>query len=469
MTYQILTLLTPLVTAPYISRVLGAEGIGTYSFCSSVVSYFMLFAAMGTASYGTREISYFQENRKERSRIFWETEILSCMSVIVSMVVYGLFLMCLTGTNRIIYLILSLNILAIAADVSWFFGGMEEFGKIVFRNVVIKILNIIFIFVFVKNKGDLWLYILGMSIMTLLSNTSLWICLPRYIDKPKWKELRPTRNLKVVLSMFIPTIAIQIYTVLDKTMIGLFAKTSNENGYYEQAMQVSKMTLTIVTSLGIVMMPRIGHYFASGEGEKIKDFLYKVYRFVWLLGVPLCFGLVMVSTNLVPWFYGAGFEEVSSLLTVLSFLILSIGISNVTGIQYLIPTKRQKVFTLTVLAGAVVNVLLNLILIPRMYALGAAIASVVAETVVTLVQLYIVRKELLFSKIMGCSRNYLFSGCLMALVLSMERRYLEPSILNTFLMIGTGACIYFTVLFVIRDSFLIEHVKAVWNKRILKV
>ena len=172
-------------------------------------------------------------------------------------------------------------------------------------------------------------------------------------------------------------------------MIGMITKDAYENGYYEQALKISKLVLTVVTSLGTVMIPRIGYHYSKGDTEMVKTYMYRAYRFVWLCGIPLTLGLIAVSSNFVPWFFGSGYEKVVSLLGVLSMLILAIGINNVTGMQYLIPTERQTLFTITVIIGAVANFVLNFVLIRFLQSLGAAIASVVAETTIAVIQIYI--------------------------------------------------------------------------------
>lgn len=359
LTYQILLLLTPLITTPYLSRVLGADGVGTVSFAESVVSYFTLVAALGVTTFGQREISYFQDDKKKRSHIFWETKSLQVITSIAVLVVYLAF--AIFQKNLALYLILSFNIIAILVDVVWLFQGMEEFGKIVLRNILFKFLSIAYIFLVVKTKSDMTKYAFGLAFFMFLSNASLWFHVSKYVSKPIWKEIKPFRNFRVVLSLFIPTIAVQVYTVLDKTMIGLITNSSFENGYYEQAIKITKIVLTVVTSLGTVMIPRIGYHYGRGEAEQVNFYMYRGYRFVWFLGIPLCFGLLGTASNFVPWFFGEGFEKVVPLLSILAFLILAIGINNVTGMQYLIPTKRQNMFTMTVLIGAGVNFVLNFI------------------------------------------------------------------------------------------------------------
>lgn len=463
LTYQLLTLIIPLITTPYLSRVLGASGIGTYSFASSIVTYFTLFATMGTATYGQREISYVQDNREKRTEVFWNTEILSCISTFIFLLMYGIFVVFFSG-DIVIYSIFSMNIISVACDITWLYRGMEEFGQVVFRNIFFKIMNVILIFLFVRSEADVGKYVLIMCLLPLLGMLSLWTSLFKIVDKPKWRKVKPFTNFKVVLSMFIPTIAISIYTVLDKTMLGVITGLEVENGYYEQAMKLSQTALSLVTALGTVMIPRIGYHYEKNETELVKNYMYRSYRFVWFLGIPLCLGIIAIASNVVPWFYGEGFDKVIPLLGILAFLILAIGINNVTGMQYLIPTKRQNIFTYTVLAGAGTNFVFNLILIPKWYSMGAAFASVVAETVIAIIQIFIVRKEISPREIVSSSRHYLVAGAVMYGALKILGKFLEARMINSVIMIVCGGFIYFCVLMIQRDEFFINQVERVWEK-----
>jgi O-antigen/teichoic acid export membrane protein len=357
-------------------------------------------------------------------------------------------------------------------DITWFYQGLEEFSKIVARNFVIKIINVVYIFCVVKSKNDLTLYVFGKAFFEFLGNASLWSYLPKYVEKPDFKCIKPLRNIKLVSALFIPTIAIKIYTVLDKTMIGVITNDSFENGYYEQAIKISKITLSVVTSLGNVMIPRIGFYHGRNETEKVKNFMYKSYRFVWIMGIPLCFGLIGISSNFVPWFFGYGYEKVIFLIRVLAFLILAIGVNNVTGGQYLIPTKRENIYTLTVIIGAVVNFGLNLCLIQFFKSIGAAVASVIAESVIAVTQLFIVRKELSVKKIIKSSWHYWIAGLIMLILLMYMSAVLSPTIVHTIFMVICGAITYGVFLCIMKDEFLINNLKDMyirfsgkWNVR----
>lgn len=461
--YQVLSLITPLITTPYVSRVLGADGIGDYSFTASVVTYFSMVAVLGTLTYGNREISYLQDDRTARSTLFWEIELLSFLSTGICTAAYLIFLFFCDRSRFSLYAIQTISIVCVAFDIAWLLQGMEEFGKVMFRNMLFKVINIVFIFTAVRDKDDLFLYVAGMVLLALASNLSIWFYLPQYIDRPVWNELHPLRHLKPTLALFIPSVAMSIYTVFDKTMIGLFANNF-ENGYYEQALKISKTALTLVTALGAVMIPRMGYYFNQKNMDKVKELTYQSYNFVWFLGVPLSFGLIGISQNLVPWFYGKGYDKITVLLPILGLLIIIIGLSNVTGIQYFVTTKRERLLTGTVIIGAVVNFVCNLILIPKLYSIGASIASVAAETVITLTQLYLIRNELSFTRIMAQSVKYLLAGACMLLVLFFENHYLSASVLHSCIMIFSGAIVYFVMLFILKDQFFFAYMKQVLQK-----
>ncbi len=456
--YQVLLLITPLITAPYLSRVLEADGIGTVSFAESIVSYFTLVATMGINTYGQREISYAQDDIEKRSELFWNTKVLGFCTSGLTLLIYLLFVFWKQGASTI-YLFLSLNLVSVFFDITWFFQGLEEFEKTVIRNAICKVMNILYIFAFVKSKEDLLLYALGLGLFTLLGNLSLWAYLPKFIQLPQRSKLKPFRDIKVVWALFVPTIAIQIYTVLDKTMIGVITNNSFENGYYEQASKISKMALSIVTALSTVMVPRVGYLFSQNRTEEMRGSMYRSYRFVWFLGIPLCFGVCMTAPSFVPWFLGSGYGKVVTLLQILPFLILAIGINNATGIQYLIPTKRQNLFTLTVIIGACTNFCLNVVLIHYFQATGAAVASVAAESTIAIVQLIFVRKELSPWRIVKSGAHYYIAGAVMALTLWPLRCSLSPSSLHTMCMVLCGAVVYFLVLIFFHDDFLLDNVQ----------
>lgn len=461
--YQLLLLITPFITTPYLSRVLEPAGIGTYSYTYSIVSYFILLASLGVADYAQREIAYHQDDAHLQSRTFYEVNFIRFLLVGLSLCVYYFVVSSFSG-DHLIYWYQALNIIAILFDISWFFQGLEEFGKIVLRNFIIKFASIVLIFVLIHQPDDLNTYVCLIGMMNVFSGLSIWLYLPKYLVAVPRREIKPFRNFFIIIQMFLPQIAIQIYTVLDKTMIGVMTGSPLENGYYEQAEKVVKMSLTIVTSLGTVMLPRIAYAYAHKDYETIRTSMMRSYRFVWFLTVPMFCGFIAVSNNFVPWFFGPGYDKVVPLMQILSGLVIAIGLSNVTGIQYMLPTNQQNKLTLTVVCGAVVNFALNLFLIPMMQSIGAAIASLVAEITVTAVQFYIVRNVFSIAKIGRLSIKYLFSGLIMFAVTYPLSIYLKPGVIHTFITIAAGCLIYAGILLLTKDSMLYMLISKVKGK-----
>lgn len=452
--YQILVMLLPLITTPYIARVLGAEGIGIYSYTISVTTYFILFGSLGIAMYAQREIAYVQDNKEKRSKIFWEIVVVRFITLSIAMIIFY-FTFARQGQYAIYYQILLLEIIANCFDISCFFQGMEEFKKIVFRNLLVKLVSIVAIFVFIKTKTDVGKYLFIYVISTLLGNLSLWFYLPQYIQKIKIKELNLRRHIKPTIVLFIPQIATQIYTILDKTMIGSMITDKSEVGFYEQSQKIVKMVLTLITSLGTVMLPRIANHFAKGEKKEIQESILNSFHFIYLLAIPMMFGLMAISHTFIPIFLGEGYEKCITIICVISPILLMIGLSNVIGTQFLLPTKKQKQFTISVVVGAIVNLICNFILIPKFMSVGAAIGTVVAETTVTLIQFCYARKYFAIKQVISLSKNYWLAGIIMLLVTVLIGKMNLPSaIMKVGLQVGAGVITYVGFLWILGDDYM---------------
>ena len=455
--YQILTIIIPLITTPYLSRVLGAENIGIYSFTISITTYFILFGSLGVAIYGQREIAYVQTDIRKRSKIFFEITFMRCITLGVSLFIFYITF-CLKGQYSIYYKILILEIIANAIDISWYFQGLEEFKKTVIRNIIVKLISVICIFLFVKESVDLNNYFIIYVLSTLLGNLSLWMYLPKFVQKVKIKELNLFRHVKPTIMLFIPQVATQIYTVLDKTMIGVIVSNKAEVGYYEQAQKIVKLLMTLATSLGTVMMPRIAATFASGNHEKVREYMNKSFHFILLLAFPLMFGIISVSSSFVPIFYGKGYDKVIPLLCVISPIIVLIGLSNITGTQYLLPTKKQNQYTLSVVVGAIVNFILNLILIKYFASIGASIATVIAELAVTSIQFILVRKEIKFIDVIKLSYKYVIGSLIMFMCSMIVGYFIKDNLVSIILQVIVSFFVYFLVLYILKDKMINEVV-----------
>ncbi len=487
--YQIFVLIVPLITAPYISRILSAEGVGQYSFTNSLQSYFTLIAALGFGYYAQRLIAFNQDNKHEQSKIFWEIIIVRsfsvCFAVLLNLVLY------FTGVYKEYSSLMfwwALNILAIGFDITFLFQGNEEFGKIVGRNVIIKALSVILIFILVKKQSDVWLYVILTSCANLLGNISLWLYLPKYLNKVKRSELKPLRHFWPTVKLFIPTIASSVYTILDKTLIGLLIQDTYvvqetqivngvetvvevvkkysdlENGYYEQAEKIVKMCMCVMTALGTVMIPRNSKLYVEGKTEELKNNFYFAIHYVWVLGIPMMFGLAAISSNIIPWFLGDGYDKCILLMQIFTPLIIFIGLSNVFGLQYLIPTGRDKKFTIGILAGTISNLLLNCILIPFFWSYGAIIASLIAEFLVTFTMYLLIRKEISLKEVFKTAIKPLIAGIIMFALVYFLSTVFTSSILHTLALIAIGAVIYLVMLVLMKEEMIYIGVNAIKSK-----
>lgn len=412
MVYQVLILILPLITTPYLSRVLGAEGIGIYSYTYAIVTYFILFGSLGVALYGQREIAYAQENKEKRKKVFIEIVIFRFITILLSTVVY--FFSFVNGKEyQIYYTILMLELIAAAFDISWFFQGLEEFKKTVTRNVLVRICSVTLVFILVKTNEDLAKFTLIYSLADLIGNLSLWLYLPKYLKGIKIEKISIKQHLPHIILLFIPQIANQIYNILDTTMIGWLVKDKSETGYYEQGHKVIRLLLTIVNSLGVVMIPRMANAFANNDKKQINLYMKMSFRFTFFLSFPIMFGIVSISKAFVPVFFGNGYDKVNYIIYLLSPMILLMGIANVIGTQYLLPTKRQKEYTFSVTVGVIVNFILNYILISLYESIGAAIATVLSQLIVDLLQYNNIKNEIKLRELIKTCANYFISALIM--------------------------------------------------------
>lgn len=460
--YQMLTILLPLVTTPYLSRVLGAEPIGIYGYTISIVTYFVLFGTLGISMYGQRETAYKGDNIAERSKVFWELIIIRTITLSISMLlfymIYGRI-----GEYTIYYRILLIQLVANLFDISWLFQGIEEFEKTVVRNLIVKLLSLILIFTVIKTPNDLWKYFAIYVGAELLGNITLWLYLPQYIEKVSIKKLDLKKHIKPVISLFLPQIAIQIYTVLDKTMIGVITKDMVEVGYYEQAQKVVKAALMITTALQTVMNSRIANSYAQNDKQEIKKCLGISIDFVWFLTIPMMFGFFAISSKFVPWYYGDGFDGVTPILLATAPILIAIGLNGITGIQYLIQIGKQNVFTISVVIGAITNVIFNSILIPFWGGVGAAIASTLAETAILIYQLKYFKEQYKISEMLRMSIKCFISAFIMFIVVKIITNFLPVGILNTCIEILIGGIVYIVVLLILKYEFLKELTSLVIN------
>jgi polysaccharide repeat-containing transporter len=462
--HQLLTLFLPLVTAPYVSRVLGAEGTGIFSYTSSIQAYFTLFAALGTGVYGVREIARKRNNKKQYSTLFWEIELLTVLTSSVAIILWLLWAI-FSKEFQLIYLILTLNLFAVLFDISWFYTGLEQFVYTIGLNALFKIFGTIAIFTFIKEPSDLNTYIFIIASTSLLSSISLWIYLPKILVKVSLNTLSLKGHLKQTLIYFVPTIATSIYTVLDKTMIGVITQNANENGYYEQATKIINILKSITfTALNSVLGARIAYLFSEKKYDEIKSRIALSLDFIFFIGMAFFFGLLSVSETFVPIFFGQGYDQVIYLLYVFSPIVVIIGVSNCLGSQYYTPAGLRSQSAKYIIIGSVFNLLLNLVFIPVFRSKGAVISSVLAESLITFLYVKNSNGYVDFKQLASYFNPRFIAGFIMYLIILFIKQYLPNDLLGLLIQVLIGGMTYFMITYLQKDNIL-QILKAKISKR----
>lgn len=447
---QIVLMVIPLISIPYVSRILGAEGIGTYSFTLSITQYFIIFGTLGIALYGNRQIAYVRNDLQEMSQTFWAIFTLRLITTSIALVSYYLIFW-FDDSFRDIRFIQSLHIVSAIFDITWLFTGIEDFKRVVTRNLFIKIIGLIAVFIFVNDANDVMIYTLINVGMSFFSSLIMWLYVPRLLVKVKISKTTLSKHFFPVLKLFIPQIASQVYVLLDKTMLGYLANVE-QVGFYTQAERIIKSVLEVISALGVVMLPRMSNIFASGDHAKMKVYLNSSLVGVSYVAVPMVLGIMGVTNEFVPWFFGPGFDEVKVLMIALSPILIFISLSSVLGVQYLLPSNRVNEFTISIVSGAIVNLTLNWLLIPKHGALGAVIGTIGAELTVLLFQMFFVRESINFQKyIKGLSR-YLFAGVCMYGVVRIIGSINSNSSLTSVIQVFSGIFVYISILTFIKED-----------------
>ena len=456
--YQVLLIILPIITAPYVARVLGPAQSGIYDYTNSIQTYFAMFAALGTASYGSREIARVRDDIEMRSRLFWEIELMTVMTSSVCIAVWFIFI-ALTSHYKVIYLVLTMGLLSTMFDISWFFAGMEQFKYTVSKNAACKLAGVVLMFLFVKKEDDLLLYIIIITASTMLGNLSMWLYVKKFITKVDFRTLRFKKHFHETLIYFIPSIATSVYTVLDRLLIGLITHDKAENGFYHYTMQIINMMKALTfSSLNMVLGSRIAYLFAEEKYDEIRERIRDSINYILFMGIGICFGLTGVAKRFVPVFLGPGYDRVVMMLTLMSPIVVIIGVSNCLGSQYYTPSGNRKLSAKFIIIGAFVNLALNLILIPRFWGYGAIVASLIAETVITVLYLRYCSGYLTVSTLVREGWKKLAAGIVMLAAIKLIDRMISSDAAAILVEIAAGFTVYCAVIVLLRDTFVSEIV-----------
>lgn len=412
----VLTIIFPLITYPYVTRVLGADGLGKVNFAISIVSYFALLAALGIPTYGIREIAKCRDDKEKLSKTFSEIFLINSISTAIFTAIYFIMIFSVGyfAQERNLFIVMGLTIVFNLINVDWLFQGFEEYKYITIRSIIFKVLSIIIMFLTVKSEGDYVIYG-AIGIIAVSGSSIVNIIHSRKVVKFTLKDLSLKKHFKYILTIFFMSVSINIYTNLDSTMLGFMAG-DKQVGYYSNAMKVNRMVISVITSLGAVLLPRLSYYIEKNEMDKFNQITKKSINFVFLVAIPSCVGLFILAPNIIRAFSGTKFIESIPMMMINVPVILFVAIANITSMQILLPFGKERTIATIVTISAVVNLISNLIMIPLFQGRGAAFSSALAEFVGVALQIVACKEYILKPILDKTNAKYLIGSVIVAII-----------------------------------------------------
>lgn len=465
--YRIVVILAPLITSPYISRVLGADNIGIYSSSNALATYFVIFALLGVGDYGNRCISRVRDDKDQLSNTFWQIFYLQCFLTALSFVLYLVTVLFFINDHIYIRLILSLYVFSSFFEINWFAFGLEEFKLTSIRSIIVRILIVVSIFLFVKSSSDLWIYTIILTVGNFVSLLTIVPLIKKYTSfrSPNIKEI--IKHLKPNLILFLPVIANSFYHQMDKIMLGFWSPES-EVGYYQNAENIINLPMFLTTAIATVMMPHSANMIANGKVEQSNELARMSLKYTSILNIAMTLGLAAIAPSFVPWFLGSGYERSAELIVLLSAVIFVSGFSTILRYQYLIPTMRDKEFLISIISGAVVNLILNIVMIPSFGADGAAFATIIAYLTVCIIQIAFSIKTFNFIKIFLELLPFALIGFAMFFSVRFLVSAINSTVLSIIISICAGAIIYILLsvltLLLMNDRVAKKYLKKILHK-----
>ena len=466
--YQVLTIVLPLITAPYVARVLGANLVGLYQKTHALANYFYLFAMLGVKNYGNRTIARVRDSRETRSAAFWEIYAFQLMTSMAMFLLYMLYCLNLDTDYKIIFILQGLYVLSCAVEVSWFCFGMEQFRLTTIRSTLMRIGMLIAVFLFVHDRSDLPVYTAIMSAGLVLSAVVVWPYVLKNVDfvKPTWAGIR--KHIKPNLVLFWPSVAVSLYNIMDKLILGYFS-TNEEVAFYTYAERIATLPVTLVLALDNVVMPRMSNIFAKKDDARAFELMGYVMLFAMFMTGALSFGLAGVSGVFAPWFYGPEFTRCGLYILLLAPTILFKGWAGALRTQFIIPTGRDRIFIISLTAGAIVNLILDVTLIPSIAGVGAIIGTIAAEAAVVLIQFGMCRQDIPLRDYLKDGISFIIIGLVMFFVVELVPGLGLAAVPTLILQICIGALVYLPLAFIYMIKIAKKPVLVNEGLKILKI
>lgn len=445
LTYQILALILPIITVPYVTRVLNQNLVGLNSIVQANASYFELVGMLGITLLGPREIAKCLGNKEKLTQTFFSIYKIQFFLHLIVMAVYVIFVT-LTSREQLAYFYL-IYLYSYMFDISWLFIGIEDFKNIAIRNVFVRLLSFALLFIVVRNDQDIFIYVATLYVPSILINIYMWI-----VALKKVVTFRPQRGinlywLKESVSLLVPQIASSIYTMLDKTVLGIFS-TYSMAAVYTQGQTLLRLAYAFAASFCRVMSPRLSNCIERKDEDDVYKYMRMSAHVVSAISFALFFGVIALARIFVAWYLPSGYEKTADVLLICAPIIIMISGANLISIEFLIPLGQQRKYTISVIAAAIVNLILNFTLAPLYGVYGVCIGSVAAETIGFIIQLFYAKSYLNYKRIFKGIHVYIIAGLIMYFILRYIQRNMSPTFANIAILIIAGTTVYFFSVFV---------------------
>lgn len=451
--YQIVVLFVPLILSPFLARNLGADNLGIYSFVYSTCSVISTVSLIGTYNYGTRQIAYVRDNPSERKNVYWEILGLRFILGLIGSIVY--FIIGLSSEYSIYFVLFSGWLFAGVFDPSWMLVGIENMKPTVMKNLAVKIITVILLFLTISSKEDLWKYSLIMGTTMFVSTVILMFQVSPYVGSICFTLKNCKKHILGSLNLFLPQVATLFYLQIDKIMIKTLHGDINQVAFYDQGEKIVTIPLTFITVLSTVMMPRIANEFANKNFNRIEELILSVGKLSLTLACPMMVGIFCIADNLIPWYLGKEFMPTALAIKIICPIIISNSMVGLSGNQYFTATNQVNILLKSYVSAAVVNVIINAILIPQKGFAGAAIATVISSYISVGVQYYYLNKQIKITGFITDLFRYLLVSLVMGACILGINQFIKNGVVETFFDIVFGGGIYLTLLFVIKDKILL--------------
>lgn len=455
----------PLITFPYSSRVLGPEGIGKVNFANSIIAYFSIISGLGIANYATREAAKLRDNRIELSKFSKEIFLINSTSTLIAYILFfiSIFIVPKFENYRLLLCICSFTILFNTIGIAWLYTAVEDYFYITLRTIIFQIFSMILLFTTVKTLDDIFEYAGLMVLSSVGANVLNFIHSKKYIDFFQKAKIELKKHLRPIFVLFAMTVAVSVYTILDTSMLG-FLTDDREVGIYTAATKINKIVLSMVTAMTAVLLPRLSYYAKLEDKSQFNELVYKGFYVLLLISLPCTVGLSILSKTIITLLSGTTFISAVTTMRIINPIIVIIGLSGFIGTQIFLPLNKEKLTLYSVIPGAMVNFTLNLILIPYLGANGAALSTLIAEFVVTAIQIFFLRKMYNLSIIAKLFFKYSVFSFIMAIpVILISKHFLNMYVAIT---LGTvvGALIYILLLLITKDKILYAFLSGISKK-----